>query len=408
MNCGGSELITQQMPDGLLDYLVANSELAKLLDPPVTIEDLFSQLPDYKDHLTILHKLPQLDADRFKLSNCLFDNTAPYDSLITLTNDDLLYLVQICDYFSLPPKLLEKLNSVINNGTDYRKYVPATFDKTNALDWTKIGDLRGIRCAHVYGSPLAETIFSTAATNGNLEVLQWLHKMKCPNYGVCAIAARNGHIECLKWLIEHNYPYDVTICANAAREGHLDCLKYIKEHYYPNPAEWIYTCQYAAEGGQLECLRYAHMLGCPTEWESVCLAAAQNGHVDCLRYAYIQGNPVLDMERIWLDACSSGSLDCLEYLYEIDRGNSWTWQMCMCAAANGHLDCLRYLHRTGCPWCEETCLVAAENGHLNCLQYAHTQGCRWPPKWEWADEIADGHIHSNCLEYIRTYGCTKN
>ena len=126
------------------------------------------------------------------------------------------------------------------------------------------------------------------AFNGNIELLQYLHKRGCPwNEWACKAAAQNGHLECLKYLHEKGCPWDEYSCSNAARNGHLECLKYLLEKRCPKN---VYTCSYAASGGHLECLKYLHEKRCP--WDKwTCKVAAENGHLECLKYLHEKGCP---------------------------------------------------------------------------------------------------------------------
>jgi hypothetical protein len=95
-----------------------------------------------------------------------------------------------------------------------------------------------------------------AATNGQLRVLQYLHKVRYPLCkGICYCAAEVGHLNCLQYAHEHGCPWDAGTCFVAAEGGHLDCLQYAHEHGCPWDAD---TCAIAANGGHLDCLQYVH------------------------------------------------------------------------------------------------------------------------------------------------------
>ena len=50
------------------------------------------------------------------------------------------------------------------------------------------------------------------------------------------------------------------ICSSAAENGILEYLQYVHENGCP----WDeYTCTFAAEYGNIECLQYAYENGCP-------------------------------------------------------------------------------------------------------------------------------------------------
>ena len=141
------------------------------------------------------------------------------------------------------------------------------------------------------------------AFNGNIELLQYLHKRGCPwNEWACKAAAQNGHLECLKYLHEKGCPWDEYSCSNAARNGHLEWLKYLREKGCPWDNR---TCSFAASRGHLECLKYLHENGCP--WDKwTCRAAAENGHLECLKYLHDKGCP----ESENYELCKYEDLEC--------------------------------------------------------------------------------------------------
>lgn len=140
---------TRQYEKAALDYLLANSELARSLEE-VTLQELLVHQTDQKCCIWLLSKLPQLEKDRLKLSNCLLDNVAPYDSLIGLSNKRLKKLKHLCKYFMLSDNLCEKIDKVIENGVDIKKY---DFDIQNIYKWAEIGDVRGLEWARQKGYP---------------------------------------------------------------------------------------------------------------------------------------------------------------------------------------------------------------------------------------------------------------
>lgn len=83
----------------------------------------------------------------------------------------------------------------------------------------------------------------TAASNGHLHIIQWLHRHKleiinATSYG----AAQGGHLNILKWLREKLYPQKMNIIINrAALCGYLDIIQWavnngggVSEHAYGN------------------------------------------------------------------------------------------------------------------------------------------------------------------------------
>ncbi|KAK3289193.1 hypothetical protein CYMTET_3354 [Cymbomonas tetramitiformis] len=121
-----------------------------------------------------------------------------------------------------------------------------------------------------------------AASQGNLEVLQWAREHGCPwDASTCQYAAAGGHLEVLQWAWEHGCPWDASTCYGAAAAGgHLEVLQWAREHGCPWDAR---TCAYAAAGGHLEVLQWAREHGCPWD-ENTCLNAAEGGHLEVLQW----------------------------------------------------------------------------------------------------------------------------
>ena len=115
---------------------------------------------------------------------------------------------------------------------------------------------------------------SMAAKQGDLEMLQWLHRNGCPwNEETCMCAAEKGHLEILQWARMNGCPWNERTCSLAARNGHLGVLQWA----HINGCSWNEnTCASAARNGQMEVLQWAQTNGCP--WNaSTCSCAAEMG-----------------------------------------------------------------------------------------------------------------------------------
>lgn len=360
----------------ILDYLVANSELARSLEQPVSLEEMLAHQTDKEQCIRLLTVLPEFAKDKFKLSNCLLDNVVPYDSLIGLSTEDLAQLGELCNYLMLPSDICKKISKVIENGIDIEKY---NFDVRNTAEWARIGDLRGLKWAYESSFTVRNLIFGAS---------HW-------NKETCNVAAENGHLDCLRFAHEAGFPLSVRICEWAAGAGHLDCLQYAyKACGSDGPKYGTGICSYAAWKGHLDCLIWLHEAGCP--WDALTTEhAADGGHFECLRYAC---NPPSGDRCPWYNnlcevAAAGGSVDCLRYAREV-LGCKFDTITCTNA---GNLDCLKYLHKAGRPWNEKTCYEAAYNGRLDCLRYLHQHGCPWD---EQAFIAANCNNNFDCLRYL--------
>ena len=86
-----------------------------------------------------------------------------------------------------------------------------------------------------------ERTISTAAEQGNLEMVKYCVANECPiSTYACAFAARGGHLECLKYLHEEGKaPWDLHTASCAAENGHLHILEYLVERKYD---KFLYAC----------------------------------------------------------------------------------------------------------------------------------------------------------------------
>ena len=105
-----------------------------------------------------------------------------------------------------------------------RLYLPIYITSVALLQWARVN-----RC------PLNEWTCSAAATNGHLEVLQWLRVNECCpwNEYTCSNAAHNGHLEMLQWARANGCRWSSMTCANAAHNGHLEVLQWARANGCP-------------------------------------------------------------------------------------------------------------------------------------------------------------------------------
>jgi hypothetical protein len=129
-----------------------------------------------------------------------------------------------------------------------------------------------------------ELTIIVAAHRGNLEMLKYCVANQCPfDEEACRSAAANGHLDCLKYLHEvTKVPWGSGTAFLAALNGHLHILEYLVECEYDEFDE--YACAYAAANGHLECLKYLHEVA-KAPWDEVIVwSAHENNHPECLQY----------------------------------------------------------------------------------------------------------------------------
>lgn len=184
---------------------------------------------------------------------------------------------------------------------------------------------------------------ATAAANGHLDLLVWLHTVaELPCHAqVCYAAAENGHDNVLEWALSHDIPLVWDDAAMSAQGVPAS----LRQRY--GDASSVATS--LAERGKLELLQTVKALGAPVS-VSTAAAAAAKGHLHVLQ---------------WLRR----SANC-----PWDSGTSTQ------AAANGHLDVLQWVRTEECPWDHKTVIEAARHGHVSLLRWALSNKCPGSPK----------------------------
>ncbi|WZN64003.1 hypothetical protein HKI87_08g55570 [Chloropicon roscoffensis] len=105
----------------------------------------------------------------------------------------------------------------------------------------------------------------------------------------CHCAASDGHLEVLQWLRAKGCPWGSDTSINAARGGHLEMLQWMRAQKPPCP--WnSQVCFLAAWEGHLDLLRWAKSMGCPWD-EAAPYFAATRGHLEVLIWLIKEGYP---------------------------------------------------------------------------------------------------------------------
>lgn len=78
---------------------------------------------------------------------------------------------------------------------------------------------------------LTTEVFSMAAISGNMELIIYLHDLKCPwNEQVLEKAVKYGHTKIVKYLYENGCPYSIDCSIIAASNGFLDIIMYFNNN----------------------------------------------------------------------------------------------------------------------------------------------------------------------------------
>ena len=82
----------------------------------------------------------------------------------------------------------------------------------------------------------------SAASSGNLELVQWLRGEGCPwSYLTCYWAVKQGHVEVLRWARENGCPWNASIRRAATILGYTDDLgDHVEEEEWDSDDEYGY------------------------------------------------------------------------------------------------------------------------------------------------------------------------
>jgi len=196
-----------------------------------------------------------------------------------------------------------------------------------------------------------ETDFcSEVAETNKLELLRWIREEKKCKWDeeTMSSAASQGNLEMIKYCVANKCPVDERACTRAARNGHLEVLKYLREEVKaPVNGKVI---KIAACHGDLELIRYIVEKKC-AGWE--------NGYLDALDIIAMHGH-----------------FQCLKYLHE-EVKLPLNGGMIDVAASRGHLEMIRYLVGKKCEGWEDGCRDALSSavhcGEVECLKYLHEE-----------------------------------
>ena len=154
--------------------------------------------------------------------------------------------------------------------------------------------------------------WQVAETN-KLELLKWIREEKKCEWDSWTInaAARQGNLEMVKYCVANECPFEECLCPSAALNGHLECLKYLHEEA---KAPWDYwTAKCAAGNGHIHILEYLVERKYDKYSTYVCCEAARYGHLDCLKYLHETAKAPWNSQAVY-HARKNKHPECVQYL----------------------------------------------------------------------------------------------
>ena len=154
--------------------------------------------------------------------------------------------------------------------------------------------------------------YEVAQTN-KLELLKWIREEKKCEWGYRTIssAAYQANLEMIKYCVANECPFEECLCPSAALNGHLECLKYLHEEA---KAPWDYwTAKCAAGNGHIHILEYLVERNIDKYSTYVCCEAARYGHLDCLKYLHETAKAPWNSQAVY-HARKNKHPECVQYL----------------------------------------------------------------------------------------------
>lgn len=158
----------------------------------------------------------------------------------------------------------------------------------------------------------------------------------------CKTAASLGRTDLLQAAYESGIARkDLTACTSAAANGHLHTIKYL--HFIECPWDES-TANAAAEGGHLELLQWIIDNGCPSN-NLTQLNAASNGDLYMLMWLHSNGHPT--SRSVLVEAASAGATHIIDWARSIGIEHTSTFTA---AVKSGDMGVVEYLAKTRHPW----------------------------------------------------------
>jgi hypothetical protein len=125
------------------------------------------------------------------------------------------------------------------------------------------GGLEAMKLLHSLGCPMSKegNPYFIPACKGDLETMKWLHSIGCGmNKAISSYAAGSKNVEALEWLYNVGCPMSNEMCVFAAISGSIEILEWLKAHKFPMKAEAI---QKAELYQRTEVVKWLRDNGCP-------------------------------------------------------------------------------------------------------------------------------------------------
>ncbi len=214
------------------------------------------------------------------------------------------------------------------------------------------GYLNILKWAHSNGYQLNPHMYTSAAENGHIEILEWIKSIDGDGWKVFlsttskVVARGYQHLE--SSLV-------CTVCSKVAARGYLDVFKWIlsncDELSLCKLRDDLQICNAMASCGYLEMLKYADINGFHYNnlWAPL---AAYNGHLEIIKWCMYRRLPML--RSMWYNAANYGHLHILEWGYKNGLITNSDTYILECAVNKKQRHILLWAREKGFVWDSET------------------------------------------------------
>jgi len=248
----------------------------------------------------------------------------------------------------------------------------------------------------------SEAAMNGAAANGHLHVLQWLHDNISDGWTnkVMDTAAKHGHLDVVRWL-HHNRSEGCTTDAmdKAAELGDLDLIQFLHDNRPEGCTPRAMDA--AATNNHLAVVMWLHTNRTEGCSRSAMAYAARGGHLEMVKWLHENRTEGCTTNAID-DAIKYNRIEVVKWLI-VNRVELRRNTLINSAAYHGHLEVVHWLSLHG-PYPSNECTaiamdMAAANGHLEVVKWLHenrSEGCTAQ-----AMDRAAGNGHFDVVRYLR-------
>lgn len=165
------------------------------------------------------------------------------------------------------------------------------------------GHLEIVVWLHTNGCSCTTQAMNMAAAVGHLEMVKWLHENRSEGCTSSAMdeAAANGHLDVVEWL--HKYRSEGCTSSamdEAAANGHLNMVQWLHENRAEGCTTYAMDC--AAGGGYLSVVQFLHANRHEGYTSNAIENAAANGHFDTFEWLYSNTSEPFDPDiNEWME-----------------------------------------------------------------------------------------------------------